>query len=445
MSGGSHKNMIDTVNPIDTIDKAMEFIYSTSWKGSKLDLSRITILMELLGNPQKKLKFVHIAGTNGKGSTAAMLASILTEAGYKTGLYTSPYIHTFGERMQINSIPIAEHELVKLANQLQKHVAKMTEIQESPTVFELITAMAFLHFYQNQCEIVVLEVGMGGRLDATNVIDTPEVAIITSIGLDHTVELGNTVEKIAGEKAGIIKPDGVAVCYPQTETVERVIREKCKANNTHVSFVDKNSVILTSQNLDGQYFEYGAFKDIVIPLLGKHQLLNATVAIAAIYSLQERGWNISESAIRDGLKKTKWPARFEVMQRDPVFIVDGAHNPQGVQMAVDNLCAMFPDKKFLFLFGVLTDKDYKKMTEILIPHADHFFAVTPDSQRALPAEDLATHLKQHVFVNSENIVICDSVENGVKLALEVAGKDDVICALGSLFMVGQVRECLQSL
>jgi len=439
MNEESHNNKMNIMmEEISTIEKAMEFIYSTSWKGSKLDLSRITELMRLLGDPQKDLKFVHIAGTNGKGSTAALLASVLTEAGYKTGLYTSPYIHTFGERMQIDAVPIAENELVVISNQLKESVAKM---QETPTVFELITAMAFLYFHQERCEIVVLEVGMGGRLDATNVIDTPEVAVITSIGLDHTAELGNTVEKIAGEKAGIIKQNGVAVCYPQVEAVEKVIREKCKAHNMQVSFVDKNAVVAISQNLDGQHFDYGDFKDIAIPLLGKHQLLNAAVAIAAVCALRERGWNITEGVLRGGLQKTKWPARFEVMRRNPVFIVDGAHNPQGMQMAVDNLFAMFPNKRFLFLFGVLTDKDYKKMTEILIPHASHFFVVTPDSERALSAEELSAHLKQQGVAET---TICENVEDGVQFAFETAGKDDVICALGSLFMVGQVRECLLS-
>ena len=419
---------------INTIEEAMQFIYRTSWTGSRLGLSRIMELMELLGNPPKKMKFVHIAGTNGKGSTAAMLASVLEEAGYKTGLYTSPVIHTFGERMQINGKPVTEAEVVSVANHLQKYVDMMPD---PPTEFEVITAMSLWFFYEKQCDIVVLEVGMGGRLDATNVIDTPEVAVITSIGLDHMAELGNTVEKIAGEKAGIIKANGIAVCHPQVETVERVIRMKCGEQGTKVTFVDDSAIVATGQGLEGQRFEYDGIKNLNIPLLGTHQLRNAAVVIETAKALCERGWNISDEALRNGLKKTLWPGRFEIMKRNPVFIVDSAHNPQGIQITVDTLCMLFPEKKFIFLFGVLADKDYEAMLEILIPYASRFITVTPNDPRALPAGEL--HL------GGCDAIYCGSIAQGVKLAIEMSGEDDVICSLGSLSMVGQVRECLLSL
>jgi len=420
--------------PINTIEEAMQFIYRTSWKGSKLGLSRIAVLMELLGNPQKKMKFVHIAGTNGKGSTAAMLASILEKAGYKTGLYTSPVIHTFGERMQVNGEPVTEAELIHIANHFQKYVDMMPD---SPTEFEVITAMSLWFFYEKQCDIVVLEVGMGGRLDATNVIDTPEVAVITSIGLDHMAELGNTVEKIAGEKAGIIKANGIAVCHPQANAVERVIRTKCEEQNTSATFVDDNTIVATGQSLDGQHFEYNGLKNLTIPLLGAHQLRNAAVAIETVDALRQQGWNISDDALRNGLKKTLWLGRFEVMKRSPIFIVDSAHNPQGIQTTVDALRMLFPDKKFIFLFGVLADKDYEAMLEILIPYASCFITVTPDAPRALPAGELN--------LGRCNAVHCETIAQGVKRAIEMSGEDDVICSLGSLSMVGHVRECLLSL
>jgi len=419
--------------PISTIEEAMQFIYRTSWKGSKLDLSRITALMQLLGNPQKKMKFVHIAGTNGKGSTAAMLASILEEAGYKTGLYTSPVIHTFGERMQVNGKPVTEAELIHIANHFKQYVDMMPD---PPTEFEVITAMSLWFFYEKQCDIVVLEVGMGGRLDATNVIDTPEVAVITSIGLDHMAELGNTVDKIAGEKAGIIKANGTTVCHPQVEVVTHVIRMKCKEQDSKVTFVDDTAIVATGQGLEGQSFEYNGLKNLQTPLLGTHQLRNAAVAIETAKALRERGWNISEDALRNGLKKTLWPGRFEIMKRKPIFIVDSAHNPQGIQTTVDTLCTLFPDKKFIFLFGVLADKDYKAMLEILIPYASCFITVTPNDPRALPAEELN--------LRGCNVVHCESIAQGVKLAIEISGEEDVICSLGSLSMVGQVRECLLS-
>jgi len=420
--------------PIATIEKAMEFIYGTSWKGSNLGLSRITEFMKLLGNPQKKLKFIHIAGTNGKGSTAAMLAGVLQEAGYKTGLYTSPVIHKFSELIQINGIPVSDDELILLTGCLQSFSEKMAD---APTEYEIITAMAFVHFFNKQCDIVVLEVGMGGRLDSTNVIDTPEVAVITSIGLDHMVQLGGTVEKIAGEKAGIIKQNGTAVCHPQVTSVERVIREKCIKMNSAVSFVEKENISLVESNLDGQSFIYCDVKDLKIPLLGEHQLRNAAVAIETVKILRERGWKISEIALKNGLNSTSWPGRFEVMRKKPIFIVDVAHNPQGIQATLDTLQKVLPFKKPFFIFGVLADKDYEKMAELLAPHAKKLILVTPENPRALPATELQKCIKD-LNISTETTV-CETIAQGVKFAIETAESNDVICALGSLSMIGLIR------
>ncbi|MCL1787161.1 MAG: bifunctional folylpolyglutamate synthase/dihydrofolate synthase [Defluviitaleaceae bacterium] len=422
-----------TAPPITTMEDALAFIYRTSWKGSQLGLSRMEKLMALLGNPQKKLKFVHIAGTNGKGSTAAMLASVLAQAGYKTGLYTSPVVHNFEERMQVNGVPVTPAELIAIADHFQKYVDMM---DDPPTEFEVITAMSIYFFYRKQCDIVVLEVGMGGRLDATNVIDTPEVAVITSIGLDHMAELGNTPEKIAGEKAGIIKTGGVAVCHPQSSAVAGVIREKCKAESTAVTFVDDGDIVAQGQSLDGQRFDYGSLKGLEIPLLGKHQLHNAAVVIETVKALRGRGWHISDDALRCGLQKTQWPGRFEVMRRDPVFIVDSAHNPQGVQSTLDTLRVLFPSQKFVFLFGVLADKDYAAMLDILMPFAACFITVTPSDPRGLPAAEL------NFCACNVPVTPCETIAKGVQFAIETAEPKDVICALGSLSMVGQLRECL---
>jgi len=423
---------------MSTIEEAMAFIHSACWKKSKLGLSRITELMELLDNPQKKLKFIHIAGTNGKGSTAAMLASILQESGYKTGLFTSPFVHKFSERMQINSVCITDSEIEKFAVKLYNHTSRM---QDCPTEFELITAMAMLYFYENECDIVVLEVGMGGRLDATNIIDTPEAAVITSIGLDHTGQLGDTEEKIAAQKAGIIKPEGIVISYPQKKSVADVILDKCGEQNARVTFADVNKIRAVRQNLNGQQFEYNGIKNLTIPLLGEHQLRNAAVVITTIDALQERGWHITEDTLRNGLQKTFWPARFEVMRRDPVFIADSAHNPHGVNAVVNTLTSLFPGKKITFLLGVSADKDYPEMIRLLIPCAKRFFTVMPNSSRALPAEDLAAHINKY----NVDVIFCESIESGVNRALEVSDNNDVICALGSFFMIGGVRECLLAL
>jgi dihydrofolate synthase/folylpolyglutamate synthase len=363
-----------------------------------------------------------------------MLANILTEAGYKTGLYTSPVIHTFGERMQVNRVPVTEAELVQMANHFLPLADRM---EDPPTEFEVITAMSLFFFYQKQCDIVVLEVGLGGRLDATNIIETPEAAVITAIGLDHMVELGNTVEKIAGEKAGIIKADGLVVCQPQTGPVLEVFRLRCASENTELVLVDSNAIVDREQNLEGQFFDYKDVKNVSIPLLGRHQLNNAAAVIETVWALQKKGWRIPEEALRNGFAKTKWLGRFEVMRRDPVFIVDSAHNPQGIQTAVDTLCALFPGKKFLFLFGVLADKDHKAMLEILKPYASGFVAVTPEDPRALPAEELD-------FIGFDKpVTLCASIAQGVQHAINISRQTDVICSLGSLSMVGRIRECLQ--
>ena len=420
---------------ITNINEALDFISVTAWKGSSLGLSRITELLQLMGNPHKKLKFVHIAGTNGKGSTAAMLASVLSEAGYKTGLHTSPYIHSFGEYMQINGISISDSQVIDLANELREYLSKM---QDLPTQFEIIIALAFLHFYRQQCDIVVLEVGMGGRLDATNVIDTPEVAVITSIGLDHMEELGDTYDKIASEKAGIIKYGGVAVCHPQMPSVEQVIRSKCDGQCTQVCFIDSDDIKLNSFNLEGQFFSYKDAEEILIPLLGQHQLYNAAVAMETVYALRRKKWHISDDALKNGLKKTKWPGRFEILMKSPIFILDGAHNPQSIQTILNNLILLFPNRKFIFLFGVLEDKDYKQMTEILLPHASLFLTIAPENPRALSSENLASHIKNY----NVDAIACKTIEKGVEKALETADKDDIICALGSLYLVGSIRSRL---
>ena len=419
-------------------NQAIPYLTHHLWEKSKLGLERTRDLLASLGNPERKLRFIHIAGTNGKGSTAAMLASILKEAGFRAGLTTSPYIHYFNERIQINGSSISGEDLERITQRVRIVAGSMAD---HPSVFELITAIAFLYFLEMRCDIVVLEVGMGGRLDSTNVIGTPEVAVITTIGLDHTRELGDTVEKIAAEKAGIIKPNGVVVCYPQVDSVKQVIREKCREENASLSFVDSGLIHPIAQTLDGQQFDYGEMEGLTIPLLGEHQLINAAVAMESIGALRTRGWTITERAVREGLRKTVWPGRFEVMRRSPVFVVDGAHNPQGVQAAVKSLGLLFPGRKASFLIGILRDKNYEEMVELLIPYATRFVTVTPNSRRALPADELAACIQRYAV----EAIACESVQHGVERALLLSSSDDVICALGSLYMVGEIRGCLQAL
>ena len=279
--------------------EAIAYIHSVFWKGSIPGLGRTQTLLAKMGNPEKKLKFVHIAGTNGKGSTAAMTASILQKAGYRTGLYTSPYIYRFNERMQVNGQQIEDAELAQITEYVKPLADSMAE---APTEFELVSCIAFEYFLRQKCDIVVLEVGMGGALDSTNVIEVPEVAVITNIGLDHTDVLGDTVEKIAETKSGIFKENGHAVVYRSTPSVEAVYERICKEKNVTLHKADFDSLVLKSHDLFGQVFDCGSRKELELPLLGDHQLHNASVVLSVIDALIEQGWNITEENIRQGLR-----------------------------------------------------------------------------------------------------------------------------------------------
>ena len=336
------------------VNEAIAYIHSVFWKGSVPGLSRTQTLLAKMGNPEKKLKFVHIAGTNGKGSTAAMTASILQKAGYKTGLYTSPYIYRFHERMQIDGEQISDEDLIAITEYVKPLADSM---EESPTEFELVCAIAFEYFYRKGCDIVVLEVGMGGALDATNVIETPEAAVITNIGLDHTEVLGDTVEKIAETKAGIFKENGRAVIYRSTPSVEAVFERICKEKNMSLKKADFDGLKLHSCSLEGQVFDCGSRKNLILPLLGDHQLHNAAVVLAVADTLIEKGWNITEQNIYDGIREVRWPGRFDIVSRDPLFIIDGGHNPQCIEALVKNIRDYLTGRKVVALTGVLADKD----------------------------------------------------------------------------------------
>ena len=416
-----------------TAEEALTFIHSVDWQGSKPGLSRTRELLSSLGNPEKKLKFIHIAGTNGKGSVAAMLSSVLTAAGYQTGLYTSPYLASFNERMQIGGVPISDRDLAEITALILPHALKM---EDKPTEFEIVTALGFAWFENNACDIVVLEVGLGGRLDSTNVIESPECAVITNIGLDHTRELGNTVEKIAAEKAEIIKPLCDVICYEQKPSVMEIVKDFCRQRGALFHAADFSKLRLRQSSLEGQTFTYRD-KTYTLPLLGTHQLKNAAVALETLSALCGRGWKIPDEKIAAGLEKTNWPARFEVLCRDPWFIVDGGHNPQCAAAVSENLSRYFPDQKKIILLGVLADKDYAGLADALSGAADAFVAVAPDSPRALNAADLAKYLSKY----KKPVTACATIEEGVKTACSLAAGGGVACAVGSLYMAGRVRAC----
>ena len=417
------------------ITETLDYIHSVCWKGMMPGLERITELLGKLGNPEKDLKFIHIAGTNGKGSTAAMTASILRKAGYCTGLYTSPFIYQFGERMQVNGEMISDEELIEITEQVKPLADAMAE---NPTEFELITAIAFEFFKRKGCDIVVLEVGLGGLLDATNVIGTPEVAVITNIGLDHTDILGNTLEQIAFNKAGIIKENGHAVIYRGAPSVEAVFENACRERNTKLKKANFDGLKLKSHDLSQQVFDCGDYKDIHLPLLGDHQLHNAAVVLAVAETLQEIGWNITEENIYDGIRDVSWPGRFDIVRRDPLFIIDGGHNPQCLEALVKNIQDYLAGRRIIGLTGVLADKDYGDMYKPVMPYIEQFVCVTPPNPRRLMATELARHL-QNVGAKA---TACETVPEGVNKALELAGKDGVVLCFGSLYTIGDIRNAL---
>lgn len=415
---------------------ALAYIHGTLKFGSKLGLHNVSRLLELMGNPQDKLKFVHLAGTNGKGSTAAFISSILEKSGYRTGLYTSPFLQRFTERIRVDGQEISPDDLARITAFVREKVEVMLEKGENhPTEFEIVTAMAFQYYLETNCDFVVLEVGLGGRFDSTNVIKTPELAVITTISYDHMDRLGNTLPEIAFEKAGIIKPGGDVLIYPQLPVVEKVFTNACDERGARLNKADFSQLRLNSFNVDGQAFNYKDLKNIKITLMGGHQIRNAALAIDAARLLASKGCNISEASIRAGLSAAKWPGRLEVLSKKPLFLIDGAHNQECAEVLRDTLDLYFPEKRRIFIVGVLKDKDYKAMVNTVLPGSSMVITVTPESDRALPAGELAMVVQDYC----KNVLISDTIEKAVKTVVKEASENDVVCAFGSLYYIGAVR------
>ena len=423
---------------IMTAEEAVSYIHSITWMGSKPGLTRTFALLKAMGDPQKDLKFVHIAGTNGKGSTAAMTASVLQQAGYRVGLFTSPGITRFNERIQINGQQIPDEELAAVTAWVKPLAAAQ---EDHPTEFELVTCIGLEYFKRQGCDIVVMEVGMGGALDSTNVIPVPEVAVITNIGLDHTDFLGSTLTEIAETKAGIIKDGGNAVLYPGDPQVVQVIENVCRKRNVSLKKADFQGLKLLNHSLEGQCFDCGCRKALQLPLLGEHQLHNAAVVLQIIDTLKEKGWSISEEQLRQGLAQVRWPGRFDIVKRDPLFIIDGGHNPQCIDALAKNIRDYLPGRRIIALSGVLADKDYAQMYQPVLPLVEEFVCITPPSPRKLEAAELARHLTRA----GSKATACRSIDEGVRTAIEKAGTDGVVLCFGSLYSIGQIHEALDGL
>ncbi len=425
-----------------TYTEAMAYIDSVEWKGSRPGLGRITELCHLLGDPQRELRFIHIAGTNGKGSVSAMLDAILRAAGYRVGLFTSPYIERFNDRIRFGGEDIPDGELAWATEQVK---ACADDMDDGPTAFELITAVALVYFRRVGCDYVVWEVGMGGRLDSTNVVDTTVLSIITGIALDHCAVLGDTTAQIAGEKAGIIKP-GVPVLYGECDAdAEAVIRRTAAAQGCACSHTDFSAISDVRSDLFGTDFRVGD-RPVRIPLVGLYQTRNTATVLRAVELLRQQGLAISDGAVTAGLAAVRWKARFEVLSREPLAVYDGAHNPHGVAGALENIRALLsplsPDGKVVLVMGVMADKDHGQMVAELAPYVAAVVTVRPDSDRAMDASGLAEEFRRCGVAAA----VRPTPAEGVAAALPLASRSGrpLIC-LGSLYMYGEVKTALREL
>jgi len=405
------------------------------------DLRRIEQLLERLGNPQNAAKSVHIAGTKGKGSTSAMIASILSQSGYRTGLYTSPHLLNIRERIQVDGQLIAEDEFVRLTAMIKPEVEAVNARGDfgTLTTFEILTALAFACFREKEIAYQVLEVGLGGRLDATNVVK-PQVCVITSISYDHMDVLGDTLTKIAGEKAGIIKSGSIAVSVPQSPEAMRVIKDVCQQKG--VKLVRVGSDVTWQRKSfrpEGQSFEIQGLMDkyqLSVPLVGEHQLENAAAAVAAAEVLAELGGRITGETIARGIANVSWPGRLQILRRKPWVIVDGAHNGDSIRRLVAALKQYFPFGKAVVIFGASSDKNIAAMVAELVSFPDRVIVTRSHHPRALAVERLVDEFSKQGMMPETS----EDVETAMAQSLSIAGPDDLICATGSLFLVAEVME-----
>lgn len=421
--------------------RSLSYIHSLLKFGTRPGLERVSALLDELGRPQDKLKFVHVAGTNGKGSFCTMMSEILKSAGYKTGLFTSPYVFDFRERIQINGEMISEEELCEITAEVKAAAEKIAERDLQPTEFEFITAVALKYFADKNCNVVVLEVGLGGRLDSTNIIKTPLLSAIMSISLDHMAVLGDTVEEIAAEKSGIIKENGVTVCFSrQDERAEKIIRKTAEEKGNVYIKSSPDDIKVLSCDLSGTKAIYKDM-EIFIPLIGEHQVYNAQTAVDAALALNDRDLSISPENIIDGISKARIPARTELFGKNPLTILDGAHNREGVEALLLNLNKFLKGRKLTVIMGMMEDKEYEFAADEISKLAKTFTGVLPSNPRAVSPKVLAEIAEK----NCSDVFICENPAEAYKKIYEKAQKDDIILVCGSLYLAGDVRGEIVSL
>ncbi len=429
-----------------TFAQAMDYINSVSKRGSVLGLDTTRELLKRLGNPQDRLKFVHIAGTNGKGSTLAYISTILTKAGYRTGRYISPVIDSYCEKIQIDGEFISTQAIATITEVVKTACDDMVrEGYDQPTVFEIETAMAFLYFLNENVDIVVLETGLGGRDDSTNVITTTLCSVITSISLDHVGVIGNNLQEIAECKAGIIKENIPVVLYGQSSAVEKVIKERCSKTGSNLVITRPEALVRKENSLYGQVFDYGELKDLRTTLLGGHQLQNAATAIETVKVLREKGFDITDEQIHAGIEQTRWSGRFEVVSARPLMIMDGAHNPDGAQSFVKAVQEYLTGYTIIFVMGVLKDKDYLQMIQLTNKLADAIITINPDNARALSDMELKEAIDR-IKTRNIPVVAAGRIEAGVEAAFQIAlqlhHEKTAIVVFGSLSFLGDLKKYL---
>lgn len=417
---------------------ALNYIHDTYKFGSKLGLDNITCLLEKLGNPQDDLKVIHVAGTNGKGSTVSFISKILESAGYKVGIFTSPYLERFNERIRINDDHIPDSDLGRITGIVKEKVEEMlSEGFAHPTEFEIVTAIAFVYYKQANVDFVALEVGLGGRMDSTNVVKQPIITVITPVALDHTEFLGNTLYEVAGEKAGIMKDNVPCVIYPQQAEAMKRIEEVATERSAPLTIASFDSLSIRETTLEGTAFTYRN-KAYSIGLCGAHQVNNAVVAMTVVEQLVDRNLcKLTHPQLLNGLTSTKWGGRFEVMSRDPLIIIDGAHNLHGATGLDQALETYLKDKNLGAVIGILGDKSYEAIIDLLAPRFSKVVVTEPDNPRALPMEQLGRLIEGYDIDVTYDKDIISAVDKGLAL------KDvDGLIIFGSLYMIGAVRTYL---
>lgn len=428
----------------------LAYLENDCWRSSRLGLARMDELLDKLGNPQHRLKYVHVAGTNGKGSTCAYLASILRACGLRTGLFTSPYLERFEERIQVDGECISLDDLREVTQKVRVVADTMAD---HPTEFELVTAVAFEYFARRDCDIVVLEVGLGGRHDATNIIQRAEVCVIAPISLDHTDILGSTVGAIAAEKAAIVKPGAQVVSAPQEPAAAEEIRRAALRCGDSLSCLHEDTlqVLPLVKELDAagktvlrRSFRYRG-KNYETGLLALYQPANAALAIEAAFALRRQGWNVPQEAVAQGVAGAQWPGRFELLAAEPLVIVDGGHNPQGMEALAATLADVVPGVRPVMVVGLLADKDYPSMLEKLAPAGSAFVCVAPDNPRALDANALRDELlRTRGVARGSTVEAAASFEEAAERALALARSEGVVCCCGSLYSIGDVKRAFRA-